>query len=349
MRIWITGIAGMIGYHTANTLVEKGHTVQGIDNFNDYYDVDLKRARAKILERKGVVVHTKDLVDLQKNDESLIFNERGKDDINEFPTWTIHRPDVILHLAAYANPRHALAEPQPYIDTNITGTQRLIEMVEDLNTSLYITPGKEAAHTVPIPVVYASSSCVMHGQPLPWNEHDRPGHQNNPYGWSKRANECQFMHSKIVRSAGLRFFTVYGPYGRPDMALFKFTDQIVKGEPLTLYNYGNMKRDFTYVQDIVNGIELVLQKVVDDAEDKYHEIYNIGYGEQVDLMEFVDEIEKNLGRTAERELVPPHPADVPETWSDTTKLQQLGYKPTTSIQDGVAEFVSWYKHYYGVN
>lgn len=316
MKILITGQAGMIGFHSAKHLASKGHEVFGVDNFNDYYDVNLKRERARILKDDyGVeTIHC----DIQDN---KIREQKMMEDI-----------DVMLHLAAYANPRHALAEPQPYIDTNITGTQRLIEAAEEYN----------------VPVVYASSSCVMHGQPLPWNEHDRPDMQNNPYGWSKRANECQFGHSKLPRSAGLRFFTVYGPYGRPDMALFKFTDQIVNGEPMTLYNFGDMKRDFTYVQDIVNGIELVIDKVVSD-EDEWHEIYNIGYGQQVNLLDFVDEIEKNLDRKGERILAPKHPADVPETWSDTTKLQALGYKPTTSIKDGVKEFVTWYKGYYGVN
>ena len=147
---------------------------------------------------------------------------------------------------------------------------------------------------------------------------------------------------------GLRFFTVYGPYGRPDMALFKFTDKIVKGEPIDLYNFGDMKRDFTYVGDIVDGIEIVLNKIVEDT-DSYHEIYNIGYGQQVQLLDFVDHIEKNLDRKAIRNLVPAHPADTPETWSDTTKLQQLGYKPTTPISEGVEKFVSWYKEYYKVN
>ena len=188
----------------------------------------------------------------------------------------------------------------------------------------------------------------MHGQPLPWNEHDRPLHQNNPYGWSKRANECQFMHSKISRSAGLRFFTVYGPYGRPDMALFTFTDKIVAGEPIELYNYGDMKRDFTYVDDIVQGISLVVNEIT-ESNETYHEIYNIGHGTQVELVDFVDEIEKNLGRKAERLLVAAHPADTPETWSDTTKLQKLGYVPTTPIPVGVEKFITWYKEYYGVN
>jgi UDP-glucuronate 4-epimerase len=316
MKILITGQAGMIGFHSAKHLASKGHEVFGVDNFNDYYDVNLKRERARILKDDyGVeTIHC----DIQDN---KIKEQKMLQDV-----------DVMLHLAAYANPRHALEEPQPYIDTNITGTQRLIEAAEEYD----------------VPVVYASSSCVMHGQPLPWNEHDRPDMQNNPYGWSKRANECQFGHSNIKRSAGLRFFTVYGPYGRPDMALFKFTDAIVKGEAMTLYNFGDMKRDFTYVQDIVNGIELVVNKVVND-KDNWHEIYNIGYGEQVNLLDFVDEIEKNLDRKGERILAPKHPADVPETWSDTTKLQALGYKPTTSVRDGVKEFITWYKSYYGVN
>lgn len=318
MKILITGIAGMIGFHSARHFAKNGWEVVGVDNFNTYYDPNLKEDRAEILRKDhNIAILRSDIQDFHKVNTNTNF---------------LDNVDVVLHLAAYANPRHALEEPQPYIDTNITGTQRIIEVCEKRD----------------IPVVYASSSCVMHGQPLPWNEHDRPDMQNNPYGWSKRANECQFGHSNIKRSAGLRFFTVYGPYGRPDMALFKFTDAIVKGEAMTLYNFGDMKRDFTYVQDIVNGIELVVDKVMND-EDSWHEIYNIGYGEQVNLLDFVDEIEKNLDRKGERILAPKHPADVPETWSDTTKLQALGYKPTTSIRDGVKEFITWYKGYYGVN
>ena len=317
MKILITGIAGMIGFHSAKYFRTQGHEVVGVDNFNNYYDPKLKEDRSSILEKEhGVIILRHDI----QNFTHLIDNPILKD------------VDVVLHLAAYANPRHSFEEPQHYIDTNITGTQRIIETLEQRN----------------IPCVYASSSCVMHGQPLPWNEHDRPAHQNNPYGWSKRSNECQFMHSKLPRSAGLRFFTVYGPYGRPDMALFKFTDHIVNDKEIDLYNFGDMKRDFTYVDDIVQGIGIVVDKVHND-EERYHEIYNIGYGAQVELMDFVDEIEKNLDRKAKRNLVPRHPADTPETWSDTTKLQALGYKPTTPVVDGIREFVSWYKTYYGVN
>jgi len=316
MKIFVTGIAGMIGFHAAKRFHVDGWTVTGIDNFNDYYDVNLKFDRSKLLRNEfGIECHSGDVIDPKTYERFM------------------KEADVVLHLAAYANPRHALEEPQPYIDTNITGTQRLIELAE-----------KHAK-----PVVYASSSCVMHGQPLPWNEHDRPGHQNNPYGWSKRANECQFMHSNVPLSIGLRFFTVYGPYGRPDMALFQFTDAIVKGKPLTVYNYGDMKRDFTYVEDIIDGVRIVVDDVFNVNRKVQHDIYNIGYGEQVNLLDFIREIEKNLGREAKLDLVPPHPADVPETWSDTTKLQQLGYNPTTPIAEGVEKFVNWYKSYYGVN
>ena len=316
--IFITGIAGMIGFHSARKFKENGWNVTGIDNFNDYYDPKLKHAREAMLNQIGIDIINDDI----QNPDSYHA--------------AIKNADVILHLAAYANPRHSMEEPQHYIDTNITGSQRLIETAEEFNT----------------PVVYASSSCVMHGQPLPWNEHDRPGHQNNAYGWSKRANECQFMHSNLDRTIGLRFFTVYGPYGRPDMALFKFSDALVNNTPLTLYNYGDMKRDFTYVDDIVQGITLVVNQITsndNEYESGMHEIYNIGYGEQVQLMDFVEAIENEFGRKGTYDKVPAHPADTPETWSDTSKLQKLGYKPTTAINEGVKHFVAWYKEYYNVN
>jgi len=324
MKILITGQAGMIGFHCAKQLKQQGHFVLGMDNFNDYYDVGLKRERARIL----------------RDDYDI---DTIEDDLRDFNwSWHLDGVDAVLHLAAYANPRHSLEDPTQYIETNISGTQRLIDGVVQF--------GHEKCN-----VVYASSSCVMHGQPLPWNEHDRPAHQNNPYGWSKRANECQFMHSKINNTAGLRFFTVYGPYGRPDMALFKFADAIVQQYEFEVYNYGNMKRDFTYVDDIVNGVEIVLNNVHNSklgnetVDGSNHQIYNIGYGEQVDLMHFVDCISTEFGREPMYRKMPKHPADVPETWSDTTKLQALGYKPTTPIEEGVKHFVDWYKEYYKVN
>jgi UDP-glucuronate 4-epimerase len=186
----------------------------------------------------------------------------------------------------------------------------------------------------------------MHGQPLPWNEHDRPGFQNNPYGWSKRANECQFMHSNITNHAGLRFFTVYGPYGRPDMALFGFTKKILEDQTIDLFNYGDMKRDFTYVEDIVQGITLVINNT--HSKESLAEIYNIGFGESVNLMDFLHHIEDQLGKKAVTNLLPKHPADVPATWADTTKISKLGYKSKTNIASGVEKFVAWYREYYKV-
>jgi UDP-glucuronate 4-epimerase len=312
----VTGGAGFIAYHLIQALIENGYEVSAFDNFNDYYDVSLKEARAANLKELGVDVARVDLKDA--------------DALSKFVAH--HKPDVVMHLAAYAGVRHSLTNPKLYIDNNITGSQNLIEACEAAGV------GK---------VVYASTSCTMAGNPLPWNEDEKTGYQLNPYGYSKSTNECQFMSSSIPTTIGLRFFTVYGPWGRPDMALFDFTKNIVKGTPIALFNHGDMIRDFTYVDDIVQGIMLIISKAY--SVDECGDIYNIGYGEQVQLMDFVDHIEDNLGRIATRVLVDMHPADTQATWSDTTKIQKLGYKPTTSIKEGVAKFVSWYKEYYNVN
>jgi UDP-glucuronate 4-epimerase len=317
MNIFITGIAGMIGFHLSNSLVLNNYKVSGMDNFNDYYDVNLKKDRANILRNKNINIFNSDLRSTDSKD------------------WTnfLQDIDVVIHLAAYANPRHALENQQTYIDNNITGTNILIKALEANKIKK---------------VIYASSSCVMHGQNLPWKESDSPEHQNNPYGWSKRVNECQFMHSKIFQTIGLRFFTVYGPYGRPDMALFSFTKNILEDRKIHLYNFGNMQRDFTYVDDIVSGIFLVIDKVKNE-NIKYDEIYNIGYGQKVNLADFVSEIEKNLGRKANKVLSDHHPGDTSITWADISKIKKIGYKPKTPIYVGVPKFVEWYKKYYKVD
>ena len=317
MHIFITGIAGMIGFHLSNYLVENNFKVSGMDNFNNYYDVNLKNDRANILRKKNINIFNSDLISTDSKHWKNFFEG----------------VDVVIHLAAYANPRHALENQQTYIDNNITGTNELIKAVEANKIKK---------------VIYASSSCVMHGQALPWKESDTPEHQNNPYGWSKRVNECQFMHSKISQTIGLRFFTVYGPYGRPDMALFSFTKNIIEDKKIHLYNFGNMQRDFTYVDDIVSGIFLVIDKIKNE-NIKYDEIYNIGYGQKVNLIDFVSEIERNLGRKANKILSDHHPGDTSITWADITKIKKIGYKPRTSIDVGIAKFVEWYKKYYKVN
>ena len=314
MKIFITGIAGMIGFHLSRHLASQGHTVWGIDNFNSaYYDSGLKADRCALLLEQHIEVCMEDVATARYD---LHLGERC--------------PDMVIHLAAHANPRHSLQNPMDYMENNIGCSQRLIDACEQHNVTR---------------VIYASSSCVMHGQPLPWNETDRPLQQNNPYGWSKWVNECQFTHSRIPQTSGLRFFTVYGPWGRPDMALHLFVDGILEGRPITVYNQGDMKRDFTYVDDIVQGIELVAQHMMQQTVNN-HEIYCIGNGTSVNLMEFVREIEHALQLSARIDFQPAHPADVLQTWSDTSKIAKLGYRSTTSVREGIARFVEWHKSYY---
>jgi len=316
MRIFITGVAGFIGYHIAKSLLEDNHEVWGIDTFNDYYDPTLKEDRYLKLRELGLgwvpVPTPNDTVPI----EQAIVNTK---------------PDIVIHLAAYAGVRYSMEYPELYITNNINFTQDLIGACE--------------MHGVQ-KVVYASTSSVMAGNPLPWKEDQTVDQQLNPYAATKRFNEQQFQFSNIRHTIGLRFFTVYGPWGRPDMALFSFTKNIIEGKPITVFNNGDMIRDFTYIDDIIQGIRIVMGL---EASDRTNEIYNIGRGEQVQLMDFIHEIEKNVGRKAIIEYAPMHPADTQSTWSDTTKIQNLGYKPTTSIPEGVSKFVHWYKSYYGVN
>ena len=315
-RVLITGIAGFIGFHTARKLNSLGYDVRGFDNYNDYYEVELKKARAKELDKIGVDVITCDLRDIN-GVNSIVEN---------------YKPDLVIHLAGHAGVRHSFNNPLNYIENNIVGTQNLITACEKNKIDN---------------VIYASTSCVMAGNEMPWKEDEPTLHQLNPYGYTKRTNECQFKTSRVYRNIGLRFFTVYGPWGRPDMALFSFSRAILKDEEIGLFNYGNMKRDFTYIDDIVQGISIVANKIL-SIDIPFSEIYNIGYGQQVELMDFVKEIEHNFGKKAIIEYLPKHPADSQETWSDTTKLQALGYEPTTSIKEGVKRFVEWYKEFYGV-
>ena len=316
-KICITGGAGFIAFHLTHKLKVLGHDVCAFDNFNDYYDPSLKRDRAQILQDDlGVPVDEVDLLDRKHLTEYM----------------KMESPDVVMHLAAYAGVRHSLDFPDDYIQNNIVGTHNLIEACDAAGVTK---------------ITYASTSCVMTNNPLPWNEDEKIGVAKNPYGYSKATNEAQMISSLIDSTVGLRFFTVYGPWGRPDMALFDFTKNIIAGNPIQLFNYGDMIRDFTYVEDIVQGIVIVINRLLDN--ENINEIYNIGFGDQVQLVDFVDHIEKNLDRTAIRELVEMHPADTQATWSDCSKLKKLGYEPKTSIGRGVYEFVSWYKDYYNVN
>ena len=310
MKIFITGIAGFIGFHLARELKAYGHDVLGCDNYNGMYAPHLKMDRCKILEMAKIPV---------KNADIGFLNESIVED-----------SDIIVHLAAWAGVRLSLDMPNVYTKNNILGTQGVIDIAEKLD----------------IPVVYASSSSVYAGQKPPFTEDMNFKHHLNPYAWSKYVNECQFKHSKLRSSIGFRFFTVYGPYGRPDMALHGFTDKIIKDEPIEVFGHGKMSRDFTYVQDIVNGVQLLIDKVhrIDG-----HEIYNIGSGESVPLMSFVRLIEENLERKAKINYVDMHVADIRHTLADITEIKTLGYRPMTSIETGIRSFISWYKDYYEKN
>ena len=310
MKIFITGIAGFIGFHLARELKAYGHDVLGCDNYNGMYAPHLKMDRCKILEMAKIPV---------KNADIGFLNESIVED-----------SDIIVHLAAWAGVRLSLDMPNVYTKNNILGTQGVIDIAEKMN----------------IPVVYASSSSVYAGQTPPFTEQMNFKHHLNPYAWTKYVNECQFKHSKVPSSIGFRFFTVYGPYGRPDMALHGFTDKIIRDEPIEVFGHGKMSRDFTYVQDIVNGVQLLIDKV---KRIDSHDIYNIGSGESVSLMSFIRLIEENLERKAKINYVDMHPADIRHTLADITEIKSLGYRPMTSIETGIREFISWYKDYYQKN
>jgi len=311
-KVLVTGAAGFIGSQLAARLMERGLEVKGIDNFNDHlYSPLLKADRVRHF---GISMWGCDLTDEIKLEALL----------RDF------EPDTIVHLAAHAGVRDSMGKEKQYHANNIDGTQNLIDICKR-----YLPDTR---------IVYASTSCVYAGSQVPWTEGRETGKQLNPYGWSKWTNECQFQSSGL-NTVGLRFFTVYGPWGRPDMALFDFTKNILDENEITVYNFGDMKRDFTYIDDILDGIEIVLENDMIPSG----EIFNIGRGEQVALMDFIGEIEKNTGKTAIKNLAPKHPADTLETWSNTAKLRKLGYSPKVSIAEGVARFYEWYKSYHKVD
>ena len=297
-KVYINGIAGFIGFHLAEKLAMDGYEVEGVDNFNDYYDPQLKHDRANILKDKfGIKIIDYDI---------------------EIIPWAhyLEGYDAVIHLAAHAGVRHSLENPQMYIDTNITATQRLIHACEHYE----------------IPVIYASSSTAD-------SDH------LNPYAWSKYVNEKQFASSKLL-SSGLRFYTVYGEWGRPDMALHTFADLMSQGKEIDIYNEGDMQRDFTYVGDLVDGIEIILEYMLNQPQENQHEIYDLGTGKSNELMDYIECLEDELGRVSLKNYLPMHPADVKSTQANIGKAQSLGYSPKVSIQEGIKHFADWFKGMY---
>lgn len=314
--ILVTGAAGFIGYHVADALLARGDEVVGIDNLNAYYDPELKNARLARLKKSSAF----------RFEQLDLCDYAGLNRL--FDTHDIHR---IVHLAAQAGVRYSLENPFDYQKSNNEGFLNIAEL---------------ARHRRTVNLVYASSSSVYGGSTkLPFCEDDPVGNPVSLYAATKRSNELVahcYHHLFGVKSSGLRFFTVYGPWGRPDMALFIFTKAILEGRSIDIYNCGKMRRNWTYVDDIVNGVLLTLDKPVEC------EVYNIGNSSAEGLMEFVEAIEQELGRTAEKKMLPMQPGDVPETVADIEKMRSLGYEPQVDLREGVKRFVAWYREYYSI-
>jgi UDP-glucuronate 4-epimerase len=335
MKVLVTGAAGFIGFHLSRKLLAQGHTVVGLDILNDYYDVNLKLDRLAILKDHAEFTHAKVNLSDASAMESL-FRKEGF--------------DIVVNLAAQAGVRYSIENPRCYVESNIVGFFNILE---------------GCRHTKVKHLCYASSSSVYGmNTKMPLSTHDGVDHPMSLYAASKKSNEMMahsYSNLFSLPTTGLRFFTVYGPWGRPDMALFLFTKAILAGEPINVFNYGNMERDFTYIDDIVEGVARVMFHIPEGnpnwdgnqpdpaSSPNPYRIYNIGNNNKVQLTRYIEELEKQLGKKAERNLLPMQPGDVPATWADVDDLvQDVGFKPDTTIEEGIARFVEWYREYYNV-
>lgn len=335
MKILVTGAAGFVGYHLSNKLMESDIEVIGLDNINDYYDPQLKRDRlADLKENDLFSFHKIDLKD--KNDVDALFESE--------------KPTHVIHLAAQAGVRYSIENPYAYVDSNLTGFMNILEACR---------------HNPVEHLLYASSSSVYGGNKVaPFSTNHNVDHPVSLYAATKKSNELMahtYSHLYGIPTTGLRFFTVYGPYGRPDMAYFSFTKAILAGESIKVFNHGEMERDFTYIDDIVEGIEKLVDRApkpnpewdesTDDVSESFapYKIYNIGNNNPVKLMRFIKALESALGMEAEKEYMEMQPGDVKRTYADMTDLEEdINFKPSTSIEDGLEKFVSWYREYYTI-
>ena len=335
MKILVTGTAGFIGNHLAIRLLERGDEVIGVDNVNDYYDVRLKEAR---LER---IKHHPNFTEIRVG----IHDRAAMEEV-----FSKYNPQRVVNLAAQAGVRYSLQNPYAYVDSNLLGFINILEGCRH----------GEVEH-----LVYASSSSVYGGNTkLPFSEHDNIDHPVSLYAATKKTNELMahtYSHLFALPTTGLRFFTVYGPWGRPDMALFLFTKAIMEGKPIDVFNHGKMQRDFTFIDDIVEGVVRVLDKPAVPNPDfdanqpdpgtsnAPYRVFNIGNNQPVKLMEYIDALETTLGRIAEKNFLPMQPGDVPATYADTIELDAwVGFKPNTPVREGVSRFVEWYRDYYKI-
>ena len=333
MRILLTGAAGFIGYHTAERLLARGDEVVGIDSLNNYYDVRLKQARLdRLLRHPAFRFHRGDIADRPAL-ESL---------------FTTEKPRRVIHLAAQAGVRYSLQNPHAYVDSNLVGFVNILE---------------GCRHHGVEHLTYASSSSVYGANTtMPFSIHDTVDHPLSLYAATKKANELMahtYSHLYRLPTTGLRFFTVYGPWGRPDMAMFLFTEAILSGKPIDVFNQGKMRRDFTYVDDIVEGVVRVSDRVASSnpewsgadpdpgTSSAPYRVYNIGNNQPVELMTVIETLERVLGRTAEKRFLPMQAGDVPATYADVADLTaDVGFKPRTQIELGIERFVDWYRQFY---
>jgi len=333
--ILVTGAAGFIGFHVVQRLLRDGHAVHGLDNINDYYDPELKRARLRLLTAEPkFTFHKTDLIDQAAI--SGIFED--------------HRPEYVVHLAAQAGVRHSITQPRLYTESNVTGFLNILE---------------GCRHCGVRHLVYASSSSVYGlNSSMPLSVHQDVDHPVSLYGATKKANELMahsYSHLYSLPTTGLRFFTVYGPWGRPDMAYFLFTKAILEGKPIDVYNEGRMRRDFTYIDDIVEGLVRVMARPAapdpqwrreapdSAASSAPYRLYNIGNHSSVELLHFIGVIESCLGKKAVKRLLPAQPGDVLSTAADVSDLaRDVGFAPDTPIETGLRRFIDWYRAYYGV-
>ena len=331
----ITGSAGFIGFHLSQRLLNDGFDVVGVDSLSDYYDVSLKERRLSMLA---------------ENNRFKAINQEIQSPGLMAALFEEHRPDFVIHLAAQAGVRYSIENPRSYLDSNITGTFEILEAAR--------------AHPPKHMMMASTSSAFGANTEMPYQETMRADHQMSFYAATKKSTEVMahsYSHLFGLPITMFRFFTVYGPWGRPDMALFKFTKAILAGEPIDVYNHGNMKRDFTYIDDLIEAIRRLLDAapvrpndgIVPDGDSLSpvapHRVVNVGNSDSVQLTDFIAAIEAATGMTAQRNLMPMQPGDVPATWANADLLQSLtGYKPKTSVTDGVAAFVDWYRDYYSV-
>lgn len=333
-KVLVTGAAGFIGFYTAKKLIDLGYEVIGLDNINDYYDINLKYDRLKELGIDRTEAKQENNLVQSSIYNTFQFIRLNLEDRENLPAlFKAHQFDSVINLAAQAGVRYSLENPMAYVDSNIVGFVNILEACRY----------NQIKH-----LVYASSSSVYgKNDKIPFGENDQVDHPVSLYAASKKANELMahtYSHLYQIPTSGLRFFTVYGPWGRPDMAPMLFADAMTNDREIKVFNNGEMSRDFTYIDDIVQGIIITLQNP--DTKGNGYQLFNIGNGSPVSLLHFIQCMENSTGITAQKNMMPMQPGDVPRTWADTTQLNALGYQSTTPIEKGVEQFVQWFNKYY---